>query len=625
LVGIAGYVSKWSAAPDGTLNDMADQLKHLPTHLREDYRDELMRISRVHLGVFNREQQPLFCSDGSMGIVGDGMVYGHGAAARSEGQQEAGPPGGWLRDVVQSFRERGNQTFVDLNGSFSLVIFDKREESVHVVSDRFSTRPIYYWHRGKEFAFASEPKAILRYPPYLKKLNLVAVTKFFRYGRLCLFGDDTWFEGILGVAPGSVLTFHGGEVSIEKYWDLGYRADRRSSPDDFADRLASSFRRAVRVRTSQPGVRYSVALSGGLDSRSVLAACREQDNVTAYTFAAPRTREAAIASKVARACRTKHSICYIDPDTTARYAEDVVWLSDGQEVIGITFLLNADERLNGSFDVSIDGFALDLTLGGSFLRGSIMDAKTFPELASILDGRFAVFRDGEMKAAFEPEFLSRLGGDARKDFLETIGRSAGDTIPDKADYFALRTRVRNFTIMGHVLSRSYFEDTIPTLDNDFMAVVTSIPPSLRYHYHAYRRFLKKLDPSVARIQYERSGMSPNRPYSLWMVGVAIDRAFKMWDDYVYRLSRGRIRRFQTNAYLDLSGTLRQSGAWKDLMARTLLNKDSLMYAYGIVRRDYVLGLVSGHMTGRRDNREKILYLITFELILRRFFPSKNDI
>ena len=615
MVGIVGFVSKDAPVPEGTLDAMAREVRHLPSHLREDYRDELIHAARVHLGILNKGEQPVFSRDGSVGVVGEGMAYG------IRDDAGAGPADGWLKWVAQAFRERGASAIGDLNGSFSLLIFDRMSGEVHLASDRFATRPIYYWRSGTELAFASEPKAILKYPSYKKKLNLVALSKFFRYGRLCIFGDDTWFEGIMGLPPASILTFHEGEFSIEKYWDLEYHPDNRSSASEFGDRLVSTLRKAVRVRTAQADLRYSVALSGGLDSRSVLAACEDRGKVTAYTFAAPKTREAAIASKVARACGTRHMICYIDPDMTAKYAEDVVWLSDGQEVVGISFLLNADERLNGSLDVSIDGFALDLTLGGSFLRGSIMEAKGLPELAAILDRRFAVFGDGEMKAAFEPAFLSRLGDEARRDFLGTMVRSGGETIPDRADWFALRTRVRNFTIMGHVLSRNFFEDTIPTLDNDFMAVVTSIPPSLRYHYHAYRKFLKKLDPSVAKIQYERSGMSPNRPYSLWMVGVAIDRAFKTWDDAVYRLSRGRIGRFQTNAYLDLSGTLRHSRAWRNLVARTLVSKESLMYSYGIVKRDYVLGLVSGHMAGSRDNREKILYLITFELILRRFFAD----
>jgi asparagine synthetase B (glutamine-hydrolysing) len=619
MVGIVGYVRKDAPVPEGTLDAMAQEVRHLASHLREDYKDDLVHLARVHLGILNKGRQPVFSRDGSVGVVGEGMVYG------LRDDAGAGQTGSWLKWVAQAFQERGASALGELNGSFSLLILDRMSGEVRIASDRFATRPIYYWHKGTELAFASEPKAILKYPSYQKKLNPVAVCKFFRYGRLCLFGDDTWFEGIMGLPPASILRFHDGDLSIERYWDLAYRPDTHSSADEFGDKLASSFRKAVRVRTAQADLRYSVALSGGLDSRAVLAACEDRGKVSAYTFAAPKTREAAIASKVARARGTKHLVCYLDPDVTARYAEDVVWLSDGQEVVGISFLLNADERLKDSFDVSIDGFALDLTLGGSFLRGSIMEAKGLPELAAILDGRFAVFRDGEMKAAFEPGFLSRLGDEARRDFLGTILRSAGETTPDRADWFALRTRVRNFTIMGHVLSRNFFEDTIPTLDNDFMAVVTSIPPSLRYHYHAYRKFLKRLDPSVAKIQYERSGMSPNRPYSLWMVGVAIDRALKSWDDAVYRLSGGRIGRFQTNAYLDLSGTLRHSRAWRDLVARTLISKGSLMYSYGIVKREYVLGLVSAHMAGRRDNREKMLYLITFELILRRFFADGTGI
>ena len=620
MVGIVGYVSKGASPPEGTLDAMAEELRHLPSHLREDYRDELVRVSRVHLGIFNTDQQPYFCADGSLGVVGDGMTYRH-PGGPAVGQPASETSGRWMKELVQSFQERGNQALADLNGSFSLVVFDRKGESIRMVSDRYSTRPIYYWHSGKEFAFASEPKAILKYPSYRKKLNPVAVSKFFRYGRLCLFGDDTWFEGIKGVPPASVLTFLDGTCSTERYWDIEYSGAAETSADEFGEKLASSFRRAVGVRTADPSLRYSVALSGGLDSRAVLGACARRGNVGAYTFATPKAREAAIASKVARACGTRHSVCYIDHEMTAKYAEQVVSLSDGQEVVGISFLLNADERLRGSFDVSLDGFALDLTLGGSFLKESIMRSKSLPELASVLDERFAVFSDEELKSAFEPEFLSLLGDSARRQFLETVSGSAGATFADRSDYFALRTRVRNFTIMGHVLSRNFFEDAIPTLDNDFMAVVTSIPPSLRYRYRAYRRFLQKLDPKLAAIQYERTGISPNRPYALWMLGVAIEHAFKTWDDYLYRATRGRISRLRTNTYLDLSGTLRLSKAWRSLIVSTLVDSGSLIYARGIVRRGYVLRLVGDHMTGRRDNREKILYLITFELVLRRFFAD----
>ncbi len=622
MVGIVGYVSKGNATPEGTLDAMAEQLRHFPHHQREDYGDDLLQVSRVHLGIFGRERQPVFSRDGAWGIVGDGIAYGQGEIEGSSGEE---PSGNWLATAVQSFSEKGSQAFAELNGSFSLVVFDKREEKVHLVCDRFATRPIYYWHQGSELAFASESKAILEYPSYRKKLNLVAVSKFFRYGRLCVFGDDTWFEGVRGLPPASVLTFHRGVCEIDRYWDLSYHTDKEATLDEFSERLVRSFRKAVSIRTPVGGLRYSVALSGGLDSRSVLAACRSQDNISAYTFTAPQTREVSIASMVARAVGTKHLVCYLDPESTARYAEDVVWLSDGLEVVGISFLLNAGERLLGSFDVSLDGFALDLTLGGSFLRKNIMDASSLLELAALLDKKFAVFSDSEMKSLLPAEFLGRLGDTAKKEFMSMVWRSAGDTLPDKADYFAIRTRVRNFTIMGHVLSRSFYEDAIPTLDNEFIDVVTSIPASLRNRYTVYRRFLRRLNPLMAKIAYERTGISPNRPFFLWTAAYYMERGFKEWNDSLYRVTKGRIQRLRTNAYLDLSNTLRLSPAWRRLISKTLLRRSSLMYDYGFVRREYVLKLVEEHTSGRRDNRDKILYLITFELILRRFFPNWDGI
>ena len=624
MVGIAGYASRGIRAPEGTLDAMAEQLKHFPHHLKEAYNDDLVQVARVHLGIFNRERQPVFSDDGSIGVLGEGMVYGLPGEGDPRNESMASEPQrNWLKGVARSFQLGGARTLAALNGSFSLVIFDSRGGKIHLVSDRFATRPMYYWHRENELAFATESKAILKYPSYQKKLNLVAVSKFFRYGRLCVFGDDTWFEGIRGLPPASMLTLNGGDCTISKYWDLVYDADKEATPEVFSERLVGSFRDSVRMRTSERDLRYSVALSGGLDSRSVLAAFERKDNVTAYTFGAFDTQEIAIANKVARTAGTKHFVCYIDPESTAKYAEDVVWLSDGLEVVGITFLLNAGIRLEGNFDVSLDGFALDLTLGGSFLKRNIMAAESLPELAAILDKKFAVFTDAEMKSLFSADFLALMGDEARKSFLETVSSSKGDTLPDRADYFALSTRVRNYTIMGHVLSRNFYEDTIPTLDNKFMEVVASIPPSLRYRYSIYRRFLKKLDPSLARIQYERTGMSPNRPFTMWMVGIVLERAFKIWNDSTYKVTRGRIGRFHTNAYLDLSGALRLSRAWKDLISRTVVSKDSLIFSSGIIQRERVLRLVEEHMTGRRDNREKILYLITFELILRGFFPESG--
>jgi hypothetical protein len=205
-----------------------------------------------------------------------------------------------------------------------------------------------------------------------------------------------------------------------------------------------------------------------------------------------------------------------------------------------------------------------------------------------------------------------------------VSQAKGDSIADRADYFALRTRVRNFTIMGHVLSRNYFEDTFPTLDNDFIDAVTKVPAELRFRYVVYRSFLKRLDGRLARIQYELTGMSPNRPYFMWELGRAFDKAIRTFNSALLKGTKGRASRAYLNSYVDVSGALRTSRSWKELVSKTLASGDSLMYAYGIINREFVLQLVRQHSTGARDNREKITYLINFELLLRLFFADGID-
>jgi asparagine synthase (glutamine-hydrolysing) len=595
---------------------MVESVRHLSNHIVEEYEDEFIHVGRAHLGVYNRGKQPVFSPDGAAAIVAEGMVYPWG----DDGEH----PSGWIGKLLESYAQKGDEAFAQLNGSFSAVVFDRVGRKVSIVSDRFGTRPIYYWVQGGDFAFASEAKAILKHPLFIKKLNRVAISKFFRYGKLSVFGDDTWFQGVFSLPPATVLTFDGERTRQSRYWDLSYSPDRGTSADAHAKRLAALLRDAMELRTSNPGLRYSVALSGGLDSRAVLAAAGRRRSVGAYTFGIRGSHELAIASKVARAAGAEHLVCTFDQETTARYAEQVVWLSDGFDVLGITFLLLADERLAGRFDVSIDGFALDLTLGGSFLRKKIVEAKDAGSLEKILHGRFAVFSEAEMNRLFTRPLLDQMGDSAERSFHEIVSQARGDSIADRADYFALRTRVRNFTIMGHVLSRNYFEDAFPTLDNGFIDALTKVPAELRFQYVVYRKFLKTLDAKLSGIQYELTGMSPNRPYLMWELGRAFDKAIRTFNFMLLKGTRGRASRPYLNSYVDVSGALRTSRSWKDLVSKTLANRNSLMYTYGIINREFVLGLVRQHSAGTRDNREKITYLMNFELLLRLFFAEGID-
>ena len=416
MVGIVGYTKDGPGVPDSVLDSMAAEVKHFPHHKVESQYGERLNIARVHLAILNPGQQPAKSASGATLVFGEGMAYGGSGAGTNT----------WLERLAEDFEVRREKALKDLNGSFSLVIVESGKGLVHLVSDRYGSRPMYYWSNGVVTVFGSEPKAILRHPGYRKRLNMVAMSKFLRYGRLCLFGNDTWFEGVLAIPPGTVLTVEKGSASSSQYWDLEYAPDEGENLDGITERLVRSFREAVRIRTSNEGLRYSVALSGGLDSRAVLAGGAGQSKLTTYTMGVERSRELGIARRVANRAGVEHMVVPSDPESTAARAPDVVSLSDGMEVVGISFLLHSDEKLRGRIDVSLDGFALDLTLGGSFLRKSTMDARGVSELASLLDAKFTVFGDKELKKLVTPAFLSMMGDCATGEFraLVKIGRAS---------------------------------------------------------------------------------------------------------------------------------------------------------------------------------------------------------
>ena len=54
----------------------------------------------------------------------------------------------------------GPEALPRIVGMFAFAVFDREKESIALVRDAFGIKPLYYWHDGDRFAFASETKAL---------------------------------------------------------------------------------------------------------------------------------------------------------------------------------------------------------------------------------------------------------------------------------------------------------------------------------------------------------------------------------------------------------------------------------------------------------------------------------
>jgi asparagine synthase (glutamine-hydrolysing) len=64
--------------------------------------------------------------------------------------------------ILRLFETAGPDCFRQLNGMFSVAIWDNHERALYLARDRFGVKPLYYVAGTDRFAFASEIKALLR-------------------------------------------------------------------------------------------------------------------------------------------------------------------------------------------------------------------------------------------------------------------------------------------------------------------------------------------------------------------------------------------------------------------------------------------------------------------------------
>jgi len=620
--GLVGIV--WNKKVDDMLLDkMANSIKHEEWHKVDKYCDPFFSAARVDLGIFNPEPQPIFNEDRTIGIFMYGKVYDYDKEAselRSRGHQFA--IGNDAEFCLHSYEEYGTDFVQSLNGSFVLIIYDLKQAEVTIVNDRYGLRPLYYNMSDGKLLFASEVKAILEVPAFDKKLNEDTIAEFFAFGEI--LGNKTFFEGIETLPPASVLTYDGKRISIKQYWDPDYEPDYSLSQDEIAEQLVQAFRKAVDIRM-RDNLRYGVSLSGGLDSRVVLAAIdkSQRHRVTTFTFGVSGCDEIKIAKMVAREAGVSHRVIELVPEELVSYAEEVVHLSDGMDTIDVTFIPYFYNRAREQVDVFSNGTGLDILLGGLFLNRLGLNARTTSDLVvNYIDGRLLngrLLSDKAMSNLFVPDYYRRFKEDLTNSVKEAFEHIGGERAVDKWDRFVLQNHMRRFTILGSVIARNKIEDAPPGLDNNFINLVSQIPLELRFNHRIYREFLTKLAPELAAMNYNHTMVRADAPLFAWRIGGIYQYGKERIKKEIWRLTRGKIYLPNKRNYINLDEWLRLNKKWRGFIMELLLDEKARSRDY--FNKAYIETLMKEQETGKVDHSRWLVYLATFELFLRMFIDS----
>ena len=235
------------------------------------YRDDHVGLGHRRLSIIDLSsgQQPMFNEDRSRCVVFNGEIYnfselrdeligkGHVFATKSD-----------TETILHAHEEWGERCVDRFRGMFAFAVWDIRKQKLFLARDRFGIKPLFYAVRNRTLYFASEMKAILACGDVAADLDEAALACYFTLSYIP--APHTIFRGIRKLLPGHTLTWHDGDCTIRKYWDLSVVPDRSKGERYFIDGFMDRFRGSVHAHLMSE-VPLGAFLSGGIDSSAVVA------------------------------------------------------------------------------------------------------------------------------------------------------------------------------------------------------------------------------------------------------------------------------------------------------------------------------------------------------------------
>ncbi len=263
---------------------MTDRIQHRGPDADGLWADDTARVFLGHrrLSIVDLAggAQPMWTADGQVGVVFKGEIYNH-AELRAELKKrgcEFQTDHSDTEVLLHGYRVWGEAFVERLNGMWAFVIYDKVRRRLFGSRDRFGKKPLYYFHEGETFGWASELPALLEHPCAPRSLSALSLQKYFAY---CFIpAPRSIYERVWKLPGGHSFSYEldAGTLKTWRWWEfvlessseLAGVTDDNKAVDDLCEELRATLDRAVKRRLMSD-VPLGVFLSGGIDSSAVAA------------------------------------------------------------------------------------------------------------------------------------------------------------------------------------------------------------------------------------------------------------------------------------------------------------------------------------------------------------------
>src|SRR6266480_4511680 len=514
--------------------------------------------------------QPMHGCTDRVWLVFNGEIYNH--ASLREGLEERGHVYSSRTDsetILHLYEERGLDSLQEIEGDFAIALWDANRERLVLARDRAGVKPLYFFHSGGRFIFASEIKAILQHPAVTPEVDEEALYHYLTF--LTTPAPQTLFRGIQKLPAGHMLVIdRNGETRITQYWDaLPPASPVVRSEKEHQKHILELLRSSIKKRM-MADVPFGVFLSGGVDSSANVALMSELMSQPVRTFTVgfrdtEELNELESARAISKRFGTNHHEVMIGGEEMLKFLPELVFHQDepiADPVCVPLYYVSKLARETGTIVVQVgegsdelfggyDWFRTYLRIEEKFWRHAehaplaarravaalaqqVIKRTIKKRLAGELIRRFgagqslfwggAIGFDETMKASvMSAELRAHYNGLSTYDVVckdqETIARARPDAdYAAHMTYLELKLRLPELLLMrvDKITMATSVEARVPFLDHHLIEYALGLPRSLKVKgttgKHILKRALESVLPKDVLYQPKRGFGAPTREW-----------------------------------------------------------------------------------------------------------------
>ena len=478
------------ALPPALCDDLRHAISRDPDDTRVEFQDDQALLLKVDIGAFGTPavHAP---GDGSASMLAGEPLLAAGG--------ELPTPRTRAQDLLL-LHERLNQGDTGVaaltRGAFCLVHYQPENHAgprLTLLTDRLGVRPLYYWLNADLVVWASALRIIEALSEVPHHMDLRAVAELACIG--VPLGSRTPYHGIHALRSAEVVSVEPDRVAHSQYWRWDDVPLSTRPAQELLQRMRDQFTDAVACR-ARDDTTTTAFLSGGLDSRTVVAVLRERGlHVRTVCFGLPGTQDQVLAAAFARAAGTEHSETPLRPDEELRFSDLMaaaltVAPGNGGE---------SPERPRTVW--SGDGGSMPL--GHIYLTAEMVDLLRAGETGAAVDTYLQQQQAFVSRRLLQPDIGESLATLLREGVAEELADLHSED-PGRSLYLFLLLNDQRRHLATHFedIDRHRVELQLPYYDAEFLGAVLETQVDWGLYHRLYLDWLRLMPPVITSVPWQ---------------------------------------------------------------------------------------------------------------------------